>query len=185
MDLDTDPDAEPVYWRTSGFAEEGEFSDPDPDLTTADTDQAVSEEQTYLETVRGIRSFMSWTRITEMDNSSSSADDNLFQAPKQQPLGQISVKLPTDEWLCRKMDKLNITLEEGYPSRALEASGLQKDQFVKVCRSQAKWYRLHPSTDKPSGEVSLSSSILVTVESHALQVRPLQHQHRVRLAKIH
>ena len=117
MDLDTDSDAEPVYWPTSGFDEEGEFSDSDPDITTADTDQALSEEQTHLETVRGIRFFMGWTHITEMDNSSSSADDNLFKAPKQQPLGQISVKLPTDEWLCRKMDKLNITLVEGYPSR--------------------------------------------------------------------
>ena len=70
-----------------------------------------------------------------MANSTSSADDNPFAAPKQQPLGKISVKLPTDEWLCKKMDKVNITLVEGYPSRASEASDLQKDQFVKVSKS--------------------------------------------------
>ena len=189
MDLDTDSDAEPVYRPTSRFDEEGAFSDPDPDLTTAGTNQALSEEQTYCETVRGIRSIMGWTHIPEMDNSSSSADNNPFRAPKQQPLGQISVKLPTDEWLCWKMDKFNITLVEGYPSRTSEAGGLQKDQFVKVGRSQAKWYRLHPSTDKPadsvSWEVSLLNSILITEELHALQVWPLPHQHRVHLAKIH
>ena len=57
--------------------------------------------------------------ILDVDTSSSSADDNPFAAPKQQPLGRISVKLLTDEWLCKKMDKPNITLLEGYPSRAL------------------------------------------------------------------
>ena len=75
-----------------------------------------------------------------MDNSSS-AYDNPFAAPKQQPLGKISVKLQTSEWLCKRMD--NITLTEGYPSRASEASGLQKHQFVKVGKSQSKWYGLH------------------------------------------
>ena len=34
-------------------------------------------------TDRGIRSFMGWTHIPDMDTSSSSADDNPFQAPKQ------------------------------------------------------------------------------------------------------
>ena len=41
-----------VYQPASGF-DEGKFSDPDPDLTAADTDKALSEEQTYRETVRG------------------------------------------------------------------------------------------------------------------------------------
>ena len=48
--------------------------------------------------------------------------------------------MPTDEWLCKKMGKLNLTLTEGYPSRSSEASGLLKDQFVRAARSQAKWY---------------------------------------------
>ena len=96
---------------------------------------------------------MGWTHIPDMDTSSSSADDNPLQAPKQQPLGRISVKLPTDEWLCHKMDKLNVTLVEGYSSRASEAGGLQKDQYVKVGKSQSKWYRLHPSTHKTADTV--------------------------------
>ena len=42
------------------FVEEGELSDQDPDATT-DPDQALSEDQTYRETLRGIRSYMGWT----------------------------------------------------------------------------------------------------------------------------
>ena len=49
---------------------------------------------------------MGWTDIPDMDNSSSSADDNPFAALKQQPLDKISVKLPTEEWLCKTVDKL-------------------------------------------------------------------------------
>ena len=36
----------------------------------------MSEEQSYHETVRGIRSFMGWTHILDMDNPYSSAEDN-------------------------------------------------------------------------------------------------------------
>ena len=163
MDLDPDSDTDPVNQPTSVLDEEGELSDPDEDLTTADTDQALSEEQTYRETVRGIRSFMGWIHVLDMDTSSS-ADDNPFQAPKQQSLGRISVKLPTDEWLCCKMDKLYVTLVEGYQPRA-SASGLQKDQFVKVGNSQSKWYRLHPSTDKTADTVSFWENESVNLNS--------------------
>ena len=111
--MDMDSDGDPVPRPTSGYEEERELSYPDHDLTATETDQALSEEQSYCETVRGIRSFMGWTHIPDVDTSSSSADDNLFAASKQQPLGRISVKLPIDKWLCKKMDKLNITLVEG------------------------------------------------------------------------
>ena len=142
-DMGMDSDGDPVHQLSGDFEEEGELSDPDHNLTVTETDQALSEEQTYRETVRGIRFFMGWTHISDMETSSSSADRNPFPAPKQQPLRTISVKLLTDKWLCKKMDKLNITLVEGYPSRTSEASGLQKDQFVEVSRSQSKWYGLH------------------------------------------
>ena len=48
--------------------------------------------------------------------------------------------MPADEWLCKKIGKLNLTLVEGYPSCSSEAGGLLKDQFIKPARSQAKWY---------------------------------------------
>ena len=101
-----------------------------------------------------IRSYIGWSHIPDVDSALSSSEDNPFAAPKQQPTGKIIVNLPTDDWLCRKMDRLNVTLTHGYPSRSSEAQGLQRDQFVKPAKSQVKWYGLHPSQDKPAGSVS-------------------------------
>ena len=96
------------------FVEEGELSDQDPDVTATDPDQTLSEEQTYREMMRGIRSFMGWTHIPDMDTATSTSDDNPFEGPKIQPVGKVSVRIANDEWLCKKMDKLNLTLTEGY-----------------------------------------------------------------------
>ena len=57
--------------------------------------------------MQGVRSFMGWSHILDVDSALSSSEDNPFAAPKQQPSGKISVNLPTDNWLCRKMDRLN------------------------------------------------------------------------------
>ena len=157
-DMDTDSDGALSHHQTEHIIEDEEFSDPDNDIPNADTDQALSEEQSYRETVRGIRSFMGWNHVPDIDNTSSATDDNPFATSTQQPSGRVSVKLPTDEWLCKKMDKLNVTLVEGYPSRASEAGGLQKDQFVKVGRSQSKWYGLHPNQEKSVESVTFWSS---------------------------
>ena len=50
--------------------------------------------------------------------------------------------MPTEEWLCKKLSKLNITLVEGYPSRSSEAGGLMMDQFLRPAKSQSRWYGL-------------------------------------------
>ena len=129
MDTNTDTDLSdrpPV----DIFVEEGELSDQEHDTTAADPNQTLSEDQNYRETMRGIRSFMGWTHIPDMDTAASTADDNPFAGPKAQPTGKISVSMPTDEWLCSKMGKLNLTLTEGYPSRSSEAGGLLKE-FVR------------------------------------------------------
>ena len=55
------------------------------------------------------------------------------------------MRLPVDEWLCRKFERLNVTVAKGYPSRNSETGGLLWDQFVKTPRS-SKWYAMH--TDK-------------------------------------
>ena len=47
--------------------------------------------------MRGVCSYMGWTHIPESDANTSSADDNPFAAPKQQPVGKMSVNLPTDD----------------------------------------------------------------------------------------
>ena len=60
------------------FVEEADLSE---DQDFVETDQPSSEEQTYRETMSGIRSFMGWTHVPEMDSSNPS-DDNPFAGPK-------------------------------------------------------------------------------------------------------
>ena len=93
--------------------------------------------------MRGIRSYMVWTDIPDIDSTAGSSDDNPFAGSKLQTPGKVSVQLPTDEWQCLKLAKLNLTLTDGYPSCGAEAGGLQRDQFLKPPRSQAKWYGCH------------------------------------------
>ena len=62
--------------------------------------------------------------VEEVDYSATTSDDNPFAGPNLQTPGKVSVNLPTDEWLCRKMRKLNLTLVQGYPTRISEAGGL-------------------------------------------------------------
>ena len=66
------------------------------------------------------------------------------------------MNLPTDEWLCKKMSKLNLTLVQGYPTRTSEAGGLLKDQFVRPPKLQGKWYGFHANPKKDS-EQTVSS----------------------------
>ena len=40
------------------------------------------------------------------------------------------------------MEKLNLTLTEGYPKHSTDINGLSKDQFVKVPHTQ-KWYDVY------------------------------------------
>ena len=115
------------------------------ELPEDSTDQDLSEEANYRETIRGVRSFMGWHQIPDFDSASSSLDDDPFARSRAKPTGKVSVKLPVDEWLCRKFERLNVTVAEGYPSRNIETGGLLRDQFVKPPRS-SKWYDMH--TDK-------------------------------------
>ena len=137
------------------FPEEGELSD-DQEANLSDHDQSLSEEQSYRETIRGIRSYMSWNHIPDIDSGATTSEDNPFAGPKLHTLGKVSVNLPTDEWLCRKMSKLNITLVQGYPTRTSEAGGLLRDQFVRPPKSQQKWYGFHANPKKDSDQ-SVSS----------------------------
>ena len=121
------------------YTEEGEFSE-DSDQTVTDQDQPVSEEQNYRDTVQGICSFMGWSYLPDIDSTANTSEDNPFAGPKTVAPGKVSVKMPTEEWLCRKLGKLNLTLVEGYPSRGSRADGLAKDVFLRPAKSQSKWY---------------------------------------------
>ena len=141
-----EPEAESLSDRSSQSPDEGELSDWESVQEQEDLlegDQEISAEQIYRETLRGVRSFMAWNDIPEFDSASSPQDDNPFTGSSRssQP-GKVSVKVPVDEWLCRKFERLNITLQEGYPTRNTETAGLSKDQFIKPPRT-LKWYGMH------------------------------------------
>ena len=99
---------------TGSLSEENyRYGSPDRDLPREEAaDQELSEEANYRETMRDIRSFMGWHKIPEFETVSSS-DDNPFAGAFVQPTGKVSVKLPVDDWLCRKMGKLNLTITGG------------------------------------------------------------------------
>ena len=120
------------------FVEEGDLSD-DQEF---DQELPTSEEQTYRETMRGIRSFMGWSHIPDMDSSNPS-DDNPFAGPKAPAPSKISVQMPTEDWLCQKLAKLNLNMTEGYPSRTTEAGSLPMDHFLWPAKPQTKWYGLY------------------------------------------
>ena len=122
------------------YAKEGELSD-DPELA-AEPDQIPSEEQTYRETMKGIREYMGWSDIPDLDSANTGSDDNPFSGPKAVTLDKVSVQMPTEDWLCKKIGKLNLTLVEGYPSCSSEAGGLLMDQFLRTAKSQSRWYGL-------------------------------------------
>ena len=127
------------------------YGSPDRDLPRDEAaDQELSEKANYRETMRDVQSFMGWHQVPEVETVSSS-DDNPFAGTHSQPTGRVSVKLPADDCLCRKMDKLNLTITEGYLARNTDTAGLLKDQFIKPARS-SRWYGMH--TDKRDCESS-------------------------------
>ena len=113
-------------------------------------DKELSEEANYRDTIRVVRSFMGWQQIPDFVSSSSSLDDNPFVGARAQPAEKVSIKLLTDEWLCRKLEKLNLTMADGYPYRISETAGLLRDQFIKMPRS-SKCYDMY--TEKKDSKV--------------------------------
>ena len=88
--------------------------------------------------------------------------------------------LPVDNRLCRKMEKLNLTVAEGYPTRNTETAGLLRDQFVKPHRL-SRWCDMH-AKKKDFGKSTLCSwfaelarlnSTFSRVARHNLPTAPL------------
>ena len=119
---------------------------------------------------------MNWHRVPEFETVSSTADDNPFAGARVQPTGKVSVKLPVDDWLCRKMSSLNLTVKEGYPTRNTDNTGLLRDQFIKTPRP-SRWYWMHAEKDNESSTVqtlpnSTTPSAGLQEEICPLRVRP-------------
>ena len=123
----------------SGGEEEGELSSDGLEK------QEQTEDLTFRETVRSIRSFMGWDYIpvSESDLAEPDKTNNPWRGKHPRKPARISVAMPPDDWLCQKLEKLNTTIAEGYPSRAQDAAGLKKDQFVKIPKSQSRWYQMY------------------------------------------
>ena len=77
-------------------------------MTVTEPDQALSVEHTYREMMRGIRSYMGWSNIPDMDSSNTVSGDNPFSSLKVPVPGKVSVQMPTEDWLCKKLSKLNL-----------------------------------------------------------------------------
>ena len=101
---------------------------------------------------------MNWHRVPEFETVSSTADDNPFAGARAQPTGKVSVKLPVDDWLCRKMSNLNLTVKAGYPTRNTDNTGLLRDQFIKTPRP-SRWYGMHAEKDNESSTVRTWSPV--------------------------
>ena len=57
----------------------------DRDVSRDDPDSEPTEEANYRETMRGVRSFMNWHKVPELETLSSTADDNPFAGAHVQP----------------------------------------------------------------------------------------------------
>ena len=60
------------------------MSDQEVGIPEQISDQQISEEQIYRETVRGVTSCMGWYQVPEFESSASSQDDNPFAIPRSQ-----------------------------------------------------------------------------------------------------
>ena len=127
-------------------SEDGELSESDPDKPDK------NEEMSYREMVRSIRAFMGWNFIADFELEYSDLDksNNPWRGKNTKTSSKVSVAMPADDWLCQKLERINLTVAEGYPSRSQEAGGLRTDQFICTPKPQDKWYPMHKlKTDGP------------------------------------
>ena len=98
-DLNSEPES------PAADSDEGNLSNRDPPKDD-ELDQEFSEEANYKlqtsQTMRGVHSFMGWHQIPDIDSLSSSQDNNTFAGSRAQPTRKVSIKLPADDWLCKK-----------------------------------------------------------------------------------
>ena len=100
---------------------------------------------TYRETVHSVHSFMGWDHIPvfESDLLEPDKSNNPWKGKGPKKLDRISVAMPPDDWICQKLEKLNTTVAESYPSRAQDSAGLKRDQFIKIPKTQSRRYQMH------------------------------------------
>ena len=73
---------------------------------------------------------MDWSHIEDIHSAALTSNDNPFAIPKVQAPRKVSIWMPADDWLYKKLSKLNLTWFAGYPYRIPEAGGLLMNQFI-------------------------------------------------------
>ena len=126
--------------------EEGELTGSKPDMPQK-TEPSVSEDQSYWEIIRGIRAYMNWNFVPDLELSGATAKDNPFKGTRSQPVGKVSVQLPVDDWFCHKWEAMTQTEYQNH--------------FLRPPKSQLHWYGLHPvnpAVSRPARQVSFWGS---------------------------
>ena len=77
----------------------------------------------------------------------SSHSDNPWTGNRSELIGKTSVDMPPEDWLCLKLESLNLIVYAGYQIRETESGGLHRDQFICPPKSQSWWYGLHSGFD--------------------------------------
>ena len=93
--------ASPLVKRTIPLDREPVSYDP------REKDRIYSEDQSYRETVKGVRACMEWSFIPDREFTAQSRHDNLWTGTRSQPVGKISVAFPPEDWFCRKLEQMN------------------------------------------------------------------------------
>ena len=143
---DTEPafgllDQEPVCYDD---LQEDQASGSEADLQ--EKDRIISEDQSYQQTVRGVRAYMEWSFILDQEFTAQSRHDNPWtDRTRSQPVGKISVAFSPEYWFCRKFEQMNLYIIDGHVSRSGERGWLRTDQFLQVPKTQNRWYGLHPA----------------------------------------
>ena len=88
---------------------------------------------------------MGWNHIPffEADFGEPDKSNNPWKGKVPKRPAHVSVAMPLDDWLCQKLERLNTTVAEGYPSRSRDSGRLKKDQYIKMPKTQAHWYQMH------------------------------------------
>ena len=97
-----------------------------------ETESSVSEDQSYREIIRGIRAYMNWNFVPDLELSGATSKDNPFTGTRSQPVGKVSVQLPADDWFCRKGEAMTSTTQTGYQNRNSEPGGFHTDHFLQL-----------------------------------------------------
>ena len=105
---------------------------------------------------------MEWSFIPDREFTAQSRHDNPWTGTRSQPVGKISVAFPPEDWFCRKFEQMNLYIIDGHVSRSGDRGWLRTDQFLKVPKTQNRWYGLHPAPNpvdiRPGKEVKFWSN---------------------------